>query len=100
MKRIRPARPRTQADKAAAPRLEPSDLGINACARCGHRLRAGAEYRRGMTRGPAGLLLFIVCEPCAEQITRDAEAGDAFDARLSETLADAVLAATPVGGRA
>jgi hypothetical protein len=88
------------AGKAGSPLLEPADLGLNACCRCGYEFHGGERYRRGVARGAAGLLLYIVCARCVDAITHDETAREAFNLGLREQLAAAALAAAPVGGRA
>ena len=85
---------------ADIPLLEPADLGMNCCTRCGYEFHVGELYRRGAARGAAGLLLYIVCIPCGDAITHDEAVREAFNESLREQLAEAALAAAPVGGRA
>lgn len=80
--------------------IEPADLGLNACARCDRTFHDGDEYRRGLARGTSGVLLYLVCPACAAEITTDICAGEKFNVMLRERLAEAALAAVPVGGNA
>ena len=83
---------------ADRPLLEPADLGLNCCTRCGYEFHGGELYRRGAARGAAGLLLYIVCIPCGDAITRDEAIRETFNESLREQLAAATLAAAQVGG--
>lgn len=85
---------------ADRPLLQPAELGLNCCTRCGYEFHGGELYRRGAARGAAGLLLYIVCAECADAITHDQTARKAFNENLREQLAEAALAAAPVGWRA
>ena len=80
--------------------LEPAELGLNCCARCGCEFHGGELYRRGAARGAAGYLLYIVCAECGDAIARDERIREAFNESLREQLAGAALAAAPAEGSA
>ena len=78
--------------------LEPAELGLNCCVRCGCEFHGGELYRRGIAYGTAGLLVYIVCAECGDAITHDETAREAFNVGLREQLAAAALAAAPAEG--
>jgi hypothetical protein len=80
--------------------LEPGDLGLDSCAACAHNFHRGEPYHRGIARGHAGLLLYILCGNCARHLLQDAEAAERFSDTLLATLNSAALAGMPAGGRA
>lgn len=80
--------------------LEPQDLGIGSCAVCDHTFGDGDRYYRGIARGRAGLMLYIVCEPCAQHLFKNTAAAEKFSDHLLATLNAAALAGTLAGGRA
>ena len=80
--------------------LEPQDLGIGSCAACDHAFRDGERYHRGVAKGAAGLLLYIVCENCAQHLLDNAAAAEKFSDHLLATLNTAALAGMPAGGKA
>ena len=80
--------------------LEPADLGLNCCARCGCEFHGGELYRRGIAYGTAGLLVYIVCAECGDAITRDKAVRETFNENLRRQLAEAALAAAPAEGSA
>jgi hypothetical protein len=81
-------------------RLEPEDIGLGICAACDHDFREGEPYHRGIAKSPAGVLLYILCQGCAEQMLRDTVAAEKFSNTLLETLNTAALVGLPAEGRA
>lgn len=76
--------------------LDPEELGLTHCAGCGHEFRDADPYFRGATACPAGVLLYILCRPCAEKLRHDPVAAENFSAQAG----DKVLAEMPARGRA
>jgi hypothetical protein len=80
--------------------LEPQELGLGSCAACDHAFRQGEPYHRGVARSHAAVLLYLVCERCAQHLLQDAVAAERFSDTLLETLNTAALAGMPIGGSA
>ena len=78
--------------------LEPGDIGLTHCAGCGHAFVDGEPYVRGVAAANRDVGLFIVCEPCFDEIQREPEGARAVE--LDERLERAALAHTPAGGHA
>jgi hypothetical protein len=81
-------------------RLEPAEIGLDCCARCGYEFQGGERYRRGIALGAAGYLLYIVCTECGDAIESNERTREAFNEGLREQLAGAALAAAPAEGNA
>jgi hypothetical protein len=81
-------------------RLEPQDLGLGICAACDHDIREGEPYHRGIAKNEVGVLLYILCQGCAQRMLRDTVAAEKFSNTLLETLNRAALVGLPAEGRA
>lgn len=80
--------------------IEPGDLGLGSCAACDHEFKHGERYHRGVARGRSGVLLYLLCEPCAQRMLSDTAAAERFSDTLLETLNTVALAQMPAEGRA
>jgi hypothetical protein len=78
--------------------LEPEDLGLGSCAACDHQFKHGERYHRGIAKGAAGALLYIICEGCAQHLLQDTAAAEKFADALLATLNTAALAGMSAGG--
>src|SRR5690242_6205414 len=80
--------------------LEPADIGLGKCAACDHNFKRGEPYHRGIAKGTAGVLLYIVCARCARHLLKNQDAAEKFSDSLLASLNTAALAEMPAGGSA